>query len=355
MTWVSPLLSFPGAAAFQGSTLIDALGVAWHYGNPLAEQRAAHRGSVVVDRSHRWVIEITGEDSATFLHNLLSQKFDDSPVGFAAGALDLDLHGHILHHMQVVRSAEGFYLHLPAAQGPTLLEYLQRMIFWSQVTITRAELAVLSVLGKPLPDPAAAVFAHQVPWLGITRHDILVPRDQLVDCVEHYRNAGAELAGLMAYSAERIRAVDPERDADLDDKTIPHEIPHWIGRDPQENPGYVHLNKGCYRGQETVARVDNLGRSPRLLVQLYLDGSAPSRPEPGDDIISGGRRVGRIGSVVDDYEYGPIALGLLKRSALDKALPLASGDTALSVETQSLILDTGPQAGRAAIARLKGN
>ena len=74
----------------------------------------------------------------------------------------------------------------------------------------------------------------------------------------------------------------------------------------------MHLDKGCYRGQETVARVHNLGKPPRMLVLLHLDGSA-DRPATGDPVLAGGRTVGRLGTVVDHVDEGPIALALLKR------------------------------------------
>ena len=74
----------------------------------------------------------------------------------------------------------------------------------------------------------------------------------------------------------------------------------------------MHLDKGCYRGQETVARVHNLGKPPRMLVLVHLDGSA-DRPATGDPVLAGGRAVGRLGTVVDHVDLGPISLALLKR------------------------------------------
>ncbi|NLA57272.1 MAG: folate-binding protein, partial [Corynebacterium humireducens] len=167
------------------------------------------------------------------------------------------------------------------------------------------------------------------------------------------RAAGVEPAGLMAFTAERVRALEPERAADLDEKSIPHEVPSFIGRG--DRAGAVHLEKGCYRGQETVARVENLGRSPRVLVMLQLDGSAPENPTPGSDISgpAGGRALGRIGTVVDDCDFGPIALGLIKRSALT-GQDLRVGDVAVMVDPASLPEEQGEQAGRAAINRLRG-
>ncbi|QPK78882.1 folate-binding protein YgfZ [Corynebacterium lizhenjunii] len=354
MNYVSPLLSRPGATPLQHPSPVDAAGVAWHYGSPLVEQRWVETGTVVVDRSHRRVLRVAGPDAAEFLNNLLSQKLVGVAPGFHAAALDLDMQGHILHAAEVTCTApDEFYLDLPAAQAATLATFLQRMVFWSQVTVEETDLAVLSLLGAGLPELAdSPVYSHPVPWQGCPRHDIAVHRGQVEGAVASLEKHGVRLAGLMAFSAERVRAREPELAADLDHKAIAHEVPHWIGRGGRA--GAVHLDKGCYRGQETVARVENLGRSPRLLVMLYLDGSAPTTPEPGQDITLGGRRVGRMGTVVDDCDYGPIALGLVKRSALAAGTQLQCGDVALSVDPEYIPTDEGPQAGRVAVNNLRG-
>lgn len=352
VSYSSPLLSRPGAAEFQGTTLVDVSGVPWHYGNPLVEQRAVETGSAVIDRSHRRVIAVSGPDAQAFLHNLLSQKLDDVDAGFSAGALDLNIQGHVLHHMDLSFDGETFYLDVPAAQLESLRDFLTAMVFWSQVTVEEVDVAVISVLGQALDKPSTALLERPVHWPGCPRQDFLVPRDKLDAAVQELEAQGGSLAGLMAFTAERVRAREPELAADLDAKTIAHEVPHWIRRS-EDQPAFVHLDKGCYRGQETVARVENLGRSPRLLVLLYLDGSAPEQAESGADITLGGRRVGRLGTVVEDCDYGPIALGLVKRSALDHG-KLAIGPVAASIEPDSIPVDEGPKAGRAAVDRLRG-
>lgn len=350
MIYTSPLLSRPSATELAEPGPLDAAGVAWHYGNPLGEQRVVERGSAIIDRSHRFVISVTGQDAPEFLNNLLSQKLDDVASGYSAGALDLDMQGRILHQAKVSRTAEGFYLDTPSAQGESFLDFLTKMVFWSQVEVSQAEVAVITVLGAPLDAPEGALVARDVEWLGSPRQDFLVPSGQLEASVADLESQGGKLAGLMAFTAERVKALEPEREADLDDKSIPHEVPHWIGRGGRL--GAVHLNKGCYRGQETVARVDNLGRSPRLLVMLQLDGSCPVVPQPGQPVTAGTRTVGRLGTVVEDCDNGPIALALVKRSALDSQLNI--GEVAVSVDPDSIQDDEGPKAGRAAVNRLRG-
>ena len=96
----------------------------------------------------------------------------------------------------------------------------------------------------------------------------------------------------------------PRIGADTDARSLPHEL-GWIG------PA-VHLAKGCYRGQETVARTHNMGRPPRRLVLLHLDGSAEYLPAHGDAVMAGDRQVGWVGTSARHYELGPIALAVVK-------------------------------------------
>lgn len=376
-TYRSPLLSFSGAAELPDatSTLIDAAGVPSHYGDPLREQRFISRGGVAVDRSHRTVIRVAGPDAAEFLNNLLSQKLDDVPVGFSAAFCDLDMQGRILHHGDITRAEDAFYLDTSSYLGESLLDYLTKMIFWSDVTVEEADLGIITVLGAPgsfaVPESTGAVFSREVDWAGPRRIDIAVPREQLSDAYRTLTSAdaGLEKAGLMAFTAERVKALEPELRADLDAKSIPHEAPTLIARGGRA--GAVHLNKGCYRGQETVARVENLGRSPRLLVLVHLDGSAPAEPEAGSPVTVGGRTVGRLGTVVHDCDYGPIALALVKRSALNipatstsdspLTLDIEAGDeengtitVSAAVDIDSLPADEGEKAGRAAVDKLRG-
>lgn len=349
----SVLSAFSGTELLTDAHGLDAAGVAWHYGDPLGEQRRIHSSGAVVDRSHRTVIRVEGKDAAEFLNNLLTQKLDDVPDEFTGQALDLDIQGRILHHTDIYHSQGVFYLDFPSPQAETFVDFLQKMIFWSEVTITVTDLAILSILGTELPQGIEAEFIRHVGW-PVLRTDIAVTDP--VATIKKLNDASVPLVGLMAYTAERVRAGEPELGVDLDARSIPHEIPTLIGRD--EHIGAVHLNKGCYRGQETVARVENLGRSPRVLVLVHLDGSAPVDPHPGLDIISGTRSVGRLGTVIHDCDYGPIALSLIKRSALEKDdLHVVAEDghpVALNVDKDSLPEDEGPKAGREAIERLRG-
>ena len=345
MGYASVLLARPGAAELPGESLLDATGVAWHYGDPLKEQRRATEETVVVDRSNRGIIAVSGPDASAFLNNLLSQKLDDAPDGFGAAALDLNAQGRILHHAGVAVADGVFYLDVPSYQTESLRDFLQKMVFWSDVQIDTPDLALLTLLGPSAATVDGAVFTRQIPnFGGVHRTDIAVERERIDDTASAF-----PLAGLMTFTAFRVAAGEPEQRADLDERSIPHEAPYLINRG--DYLGAVHLEKGCYRGQETVARVENLGRSPRLLVKLQLDGSAPEEPATGAEITAGGRNVGRLGTVVHDADEGPVALALVKRSALEA--PLEIGGTAASVDPSSLPVDEGEHAGRRAVDKLR--
>lgn len=366
----SPLLSSPGAVPpLDGSP--DA-GVAWHHGDPFAEQRAAVRAAAVVDRSHRFVIAISGEERLTWLHTISSQHVASLPDGTSAENLSLDLNGRVEHHF-VMTDIDGVtWIDTEAGRGTDLLGFLQKMVFWSKAEPRDGnELAVLSLLGPDvaaspaftaalgvaaLPGVYEAVplagggFVRRMPWPTDDAFDLLVPLADLAAWWSRLVDAGARPAGTWAFEALRVAAHRPRIGLDTDDRTIPHEV-GWIGG--PAGHGAVHLEKGCYRGQETVARVHNLGKPPRHLVMLHLDGSAEGRPEVGETLTAAGRAVGRVGTVVDHFEDGPIALALVKRSVpVDTALD--AGPCAAAIDADSVPQHDEVQAGRAAVDRLRG-
>jgi folate-binding protein YgfZ len=156
--------------------------------------------------------------------------------------------------------------------------------------------------------------------------DLLVPRGAEADLVAA---AGVPLAGLWAFEALRVADRRPRFGFETDHRTLPAEV-GWTA------PA-VHLEKGCYRGQETVARVHNLGRPPRRLVLLHLDGVSEELPAPGTAVLAGSREVGRVGSVVRHHELGVVALALVKQSV--------TADTALTVGGSTAAVDPDDLAG----------
>jgi hypothetical protein len=150
-----------------------------------------------------------------------------------------------------------------------------------------------------------------------------VPRAQLAATAERLTAAGARPAGTWAFEAMRVESRRPREGAEIDHRTIPHEV-GWIGV-------AVHLDKGCYRGQETVARVQNLGRPPRRMVLLHLDGSQETLPAHGAPVTLDGRQVGFVGTAVRHHDLGPVALALVKRSVPDDAI-LQAGDVPAAID-----------------------
>ena len=177
--------------------------------------------------------------------------------------------------------------------------------------------------------------------------DLVVPREAAASWRDRLVGAGLRPAGIWAYEAHRVTALRARLGVDTDERTIPHEV-GWIG-------SAVHLDKGCYRGQETVARVHNLGKPPRMLVLLHLDGSG-DRPVTGDPVLAGGRAVGRLGTVVDHVDEGPIALALLKRGLpADTELTTGGESTVAAViDADSMPPPDATGAGRLAVEQLRG-
>ena len=339
----------------------------WHFGDPFGEQRAAEQTAVVVDRSHRAVIAITGNDRRDWLHSISTQHVAGLADGACTENLSLDGQGRVQDHWQQTESGGTTYLDTEHWRGEPLLSYLSTMVFWSDVQPAQADLAVLSLLGpglaapevlaalnlQALPAEATAValpgggFVRRMPAVaGQVELDILVPRGQKDRWLSSLTAAGVRQAGIWAYEAHRVAAHRPRLGVDTDERTIPHET-GWIG-------SAVHLDKGCYRGQETVARVHNLGRPPRMLVLLHLDGSG-ERPATGDPVLAEGRQVGRLGTVSDHADLGPIALALLKRG-IPADTPLSTGGehpVAARIDPESLPLADVAGAGRRAVDRLR--
>jgi tRNA-modifying protein YgfZ len=344
-------------------------GAVWHYGDPFGEQRAAADAVILVDRSHRAVLTLTGNDRHSWLHTISTQHVSDLPDGAVTENLNLDGQGRVEDHWIQTQLDGVTILDTESWRGEPLLTYLRRMVFRADVTVDPAELAVLTLLGPGASAEAVlavlGVAALPAVWTasplaggGFVRTlpdeqvDVVVPRDTAADWRARLVEAGVRPAGVWAYEARRVAALHPRLGVDTDERTIPHEV-SWRGG-PGE--GAVHLAKGCYRGQETVARVHNVGKPPRMLVLLHLDGSA-DRPVTGDPVLADGKSVGRLGTVVDHVDLGPIALALLKRGlAADTQLTTGGeSDVAAVIDADSLPDSDVVGAGRLAIQRLRSD
>ena len=298
----SPLLNLPNAVAGDG---IDAE-VAAHYGSFNGEQRTLESGEGFVDLSHRDVIRVEGPDRLTWLHSLTTQYLLDVPTKQWTGALILSPQGHVEHAFFGYDDGEAFVAHTEPGHGAALVEFLDRMRFMMRVEVADVTAAVTvawrprtSVVEKQVEE--SRVETPRGGWGPYANYEF-VPRDHL----QQYAEAAGPACGTWAFEALRIARGEPRHGIDTDHRTIPNEV-GWIG-------SAVHLDKGCYRGQETVARVHTLGRPPRRLTLLHLDGSESRLPAVGADLKLDAKVIGLVGSSAHHHELGPIALAMVKRN-----------------------------------------
>lgn len=325
-------------------------GVPWHFGDPLREQRALADGSARVDLSNRGVVSVTGPDRLRWLHDLTTQHLAQLAPAGSALALILSPHGHVEHELHAVDDGETTWLVVEPGTATALVDYLRSMQFMLRVEVADRsdDLAVVwepsteRVEGYPTwlvpPDFAgtglvdagsdrggdAGRYVPERP-AAFPGREVLVPRSELAG-----RLAEAEPAGTWALEALRAAAAVPRLGRETDHRTLPHEV-GWIG------PG-VHLAKGCYRGQEAVARVHNLGHPPRRLVLLHLDGSDETLPAHGDAVELDGRAVGWVATPAWHHELGPIATAVVKRSTPADVPLSVRADTGEVPATQQVVV-----------------
>jgi folate-binding protein YgfZ len=362
---LTEFLALPGAVAGEGR---DA-GVAAHYGNPVLEQRALESGRAVVDLSHRSVLAVTGEDRLTWLDSLTSQSLRALAPGESAETLLLDPNGRLEHAVRLLDDGVTAWLLVEREQAEPLLGWLQRMRFMLRVepedrTAQYATVATLGdpdALGLPVAAPNDVPLAWRDPWTAVragghqyshaedhpgsgwTETEVLVDRGDLASVAARVASGELAAAGTLALEALRIAAWRPRFGTEVDERSIPHEL-DWLRT-------AVHLTKGCYRGQETVAKVHNLGKPPRRLVLLHLDGSDAVLPGPGATVLvpregEDPAAVGTVTSSALHHELGPIALAVIKRSVAPEQPLLVIADDVSIAAAQEIIVP--PDAGAVA-------
>jgi folate-binding protein YgfZ len=266
-------------------------GAVWHFGQVAGEGRALAKGQAWADLSHRAIIKISGKDRLSWLHSLTTQHLEKLEPGIWQEALILDPKGHLEYQFYLVDDAEATFLHLDQISAPPLLEYLEKMKFMLDVSVSNVSDSYAILKAPGLSDEIGGPYA-------------LLPRSEL-EATKQAFNKVATQVGIWALEAERIAMGRARIGFDSDHKSIPNEL-GLLDR-------AVHMAKGCYRGQETVAKVFNLGHPPRRLVLLHLDGSSVDIPNSKDPITLDGKEIGYIGSVARHHELGPIGLGVIKR------------------------------------------
>lgn len=332
----SPFAARPGFVAAP-------TGVAAHFGNPIGEQRALSAGRAVVELG-LGVVTVTGPDRLSWLNSITSQLLLGLQPGVSTETLVLDASGRVDHAARVVDDGTTTWLLTETGDAAPLAAWLDSMRFMLRVEVAdrTADLATLGRLGG---DPAAAdaVVEWVDPWSAVApggwgyaaleahpgsdwdlRIAVVTP-----DSAAALAASDQPAAGLLAYEALRIAAWRPSL-ADVDERTIPHEL-DWLR-------SAVHLSKGCYRGQETVAKVHNLGHPPRRVVLLHLDGSDGVLPTPGTPVLLDGKEVGRLAASAVHHEDGPIGLAVVKRSLdPDATLTLLADDVVVTAAQQVIV------------------
>jgi folate-binding protein YgfZ len=312
--------------------------VAAHYGDPLREQRLLVEGLAVVDLSHRGVVTVSGPDRLSWLHSITTQALTGLQPLESREALVLSPKGHIEHSLHLVDDGATTWITTEPDDAAPLAAWLDSMRFMLrvEVSVVTDDWAVIgepsgaeAAPGEPLAwrdpwpdlvgDTAAYGPAEEHPAQGRAWREVIVPRTQLEAAV-----GDRDLAGTWASEALRVVAWRPRLGYETDHRTIPHEV-DWLRT-------AVHMHKGCYRGQETIARVHNLGRPPRRLVFLHLDGSGHILPGAGDAVLLEVRQVGQLTSVGRHYEDGSVALALVKRNTPLDATLVVSGVSAAQEE-----------------------
>jgi folate-binding protein YgfZ len=288
-------------------------GAIWHFGEPNQEQKVLAAGNAWADLSHRGVISISGKDRLTWLHALTTQHLEKLEPGKWVEALILDIQGHVIDQLFLVDDGMTTWLHTENSRTNEILDYLNKMRFMLEVEVKDQsnDYAVLRAPGKT--DILGGPYA-------------LVPRLELQETINTFSKSYSQV-GMWALEAERVAQGRARLLFEVDHKSIPNEL-GFINR-------AVHMNKGCYRGQETVAKVFNLGQPPRKLVRLHLDGSMVTMPEHGAKVFLEDKEVGFIGTIARHYELGPIALAVIKRNVPAGAVLICEG---VSASTEELAL-----------------
>ena len=316
-----------------------------HFGNPMIEQRSLYEGNSVCLMDPAGIISVAGVDRLNWLHSLLSQNLKNLTPGESAEALLLDPQGHIEQQIKIVDDGETSWLMVNQDNTQSLFDWLTKMVFRMKVEIQNrsSEFVVVGSV-KPKPELAYASNSHPLiwkdQWPGVTPGGYRYStRAVTYSWFEHLVEASKvdsvlsneTLAGTMAADALRVAAGRP-RQSEIDEKSLPHELDLLATA--------VHLSKGCYRGQESVAKVHNLGHPPRRLTFLHLDGSEHSLPDVGDEIRASGTEkvVGKITSAAQHFEMGPIALAVISRSVPEDSDLEVSSSGGLIAATQETIV-----------------
>lgn len=297
-----------------------------HFGNPLLEQRKLLEGQAYVHRSDQSVIEIIGSEAKSWLHSLLSQNILNLEAGESTEALLLTVQAHVEHQLKIIATETGVFVITASQSVESLMAWLTKMIFRTKVELVIRE--DLMVVGGFFSMPGIC-------WVdGFSNEPVSSVRYAQDRASFDYREylveqlpQDREPAGLLAYHALRISAGRPEI-TDVDSRSLPHEF-DWLS-------SAVHLSKGCYRGQEAVSKVHNLGHPPRRLIILNLE-NGDSLAATDDKVFYQDKEVGSVRAGALHFEQGSIALALVNRNTPYLDLAIEIGGQKVGATQQVLV------------------
>ncbi len=313
--------------------------------NPFVDQRELVDGTaaIVVDAA---VLSVTGPDRFAVLNATLSQSLVGLAPGDSREALELDGNGRIVRVLHILERDEDTLLVVPSATGSDVAQWLDSRVFMEDVSVDDLTDSV-AVYGGVVPLSSTA---WRDPWPSIQPGGVTYGDSATADWawVESVVPAGVALSVRVVPAstadALRVRAGRPGV-SEIDDRALPHEL-DWLRT-------AVHLSKGCYTGQETVAKIHNVGHPPRRLVRLDLDGSDSVYAEAGDEVTVDGERVGVVTSAGVHWEDGPLALALVKRTVpVDAPVTVIHNNHPIAARQDVIV---PPTAGATAAARLRPN
>lgn len=256
--------------------------------------------NVYADRSERGKLKLTGPQRAWFLHQILTQSFEDIQAGEARDTALITAHGRMVAYMEVCATDEALLLHYEPELIATLPEALSRYVFATQVEITDVtdDFGLLLIVdpkwAELATDLGPGVVAHRTLSLGAPAGYLWVQRDRVDDLL-----ADVKQRGLVEASEDELEKLRVERGMarwgrDMTAKTLPPEA----GLDEVA----VHYDKGCYVGQEAMAKIRFRGKVNRKLRRLQGD----SPLEVGAEIKLDDAKVGIVTSAAGNTALAPV-------------------------------------------------
>jgi folate-binding protein YgfZ len=319
--------------------------------DPSAALAGSRTGVVAVERPDLAVLELHGADVLRYLHSVSTQHTADLRPGDATRALLLSPKGKIEFAFRLaVLDARTLLLDTEAEAAEGLAERLARFVFRYDVRVGAPRPGAVSLLGPgadgaltaaglPLPPagPGRAVLIANGPVAHCGELGVDLVGEQAPGALEALERSGVARAPLEVWELLRVERGVPRWGRELTDDVIAEEA-GLLG-------SHVHLDKGCYPGQETVARVRNLGQVQRRLAGLRFEDPGCSPPSPRTDLVAeDGRRAGQLRSAVRHPDLGVIALAYVRRT-------VAPGERVLAGPLAAKVVELGPGTGTIAWSR----